>query len=223
LIESNQRLPAMTERMDTRSKVLVVDDNFPGREVLKQILSAEGLLLDEAGNGLEAVEKARAFQPHLILMDLEMPIMDGFEATRRIKNEMPVKILAISASIFDDDVQRAFESGVDGFIEKPYRLEDVMSRVKSMLAETQIADVFELSTDLVGRAMRALAEETRVSLVQHLESANLGAFRTQLHTSGADGNVRLMIEKMLSNYQYDELARLLTIDELSHTLKQQQG
>lgn len=219
LIEPSKLLPMVTERADTRSKVLVVDDNFPGREVLKQILSAEGLLLDEAGNGLEALEKARAFQPHLILMDLEMPIMDGFEATRRIKNEMPVKILAISASIFDDDVQRAFESGVDGFIEKPYRLEDVMSRVKSMLAETQIGDVFELSTDLVGRAMRALPEETRVSLVQHLESANLGAFRTQLHTSGADGNVRLMIEKMLSNYQYDELARLLTGDEPSLIFK----
>ncbi|MFT7218597.1 MAG: signal transduction histidine kinase/DNA-binding NarL/FixJ family response regulator [Candidatus Azotimanducaceae bacterium] len=223
LIEPSKLLPMVTERTDTRSRVLVVDDNFPGREVLKQILSAEGLLLDEAGNGLEAVEKARAFQPHLILMDLEMPIMDGFEATRRIKNEMPVKILAISASIFDDDVQRAFESGVDGFIEKPYRLEDVMSRVKSMLAETQIGDAFELTADLVGRAMRALPEETRVSLVQHLESANLGAFRTQLHRSGADGNVRLMIEKMLSNYQYDELARLLTGDEPSLIFKALQG
>lgn len=210
-----------TAAQPAAQKVLVVDDSFPGREVLKQMLASEGLSLEEAGNGLEAVEKARSFQPHLILMDLEMPIMDGFEATRRIKSEMPVQILAISASIFDDDVQRAYESGVDGFIEKPYRLDNVLGRIKSMLAENMAVDHGEVNTALIGRAMRSLPNETRELLVNHLASADLSAFRKQLHESGADGNVRLMIEKMLSAYQFEELAELLGDAQTAMTADQQ--
>jgi len=112
-------------------RVLVVDDSFPAREILRQLLTAEGITYEEAGNGLEALERVREFRPDVILMDLEMPVMDGFEATRRIKQEMDVKILAISARVYDADVKKAYDAGIDGFIGKPYRLSTILNEINS--------------------------------------------------------------------------------------------
>ena len=99
-------------------RLLIVDDNFEGRLLLRKILQPLGFQLHEACNGLEAVEIFQEWQPHLIWMDVRMPVMDGKEATRRIK-ALPTGnntiVVALTASVFEDQREELFIAGVDAF------------------------------------------------------------------------------------------------------------
>ena len=103
-------------------KIMIVDDAYENCLVLNHLLTPLGFEVIEANNGLEAVKKAREYRPDLILMDLVMSVMDGFEATRQIR-EMPelkkVIIIAVSASAFDYHQQQCMKAGCDDFIAKP--------------------------------------------------------------------------------------------------------
>jgi CheY-like chemotaxis protein len=114
----------------TLPRLLIVDDNLDNRLLLKKILHPFGFQLREACNGLEAVEIFQQWHPHLIWMDIRMPVMDGTEATRRIK-AMPLGkntvIVALTASVFAEQRENLFRAGVDAFISKPYRVDDIFA------------------------------------------------------------------------------------------------
>ena len=100
-------------------RLLVVDDKAENRSVLMRMLAPLGFELKEAADGQEALEQAVAFQPDLIMMDLVMPVMDGFEATRQLRQVPALKtipIIALSASVFEYTRQQSMEVGCDGFI-----------------------------------------------------------------------------------------------------------
>ena len=108
-------------------RVLLVDDNELNREIMREILVDHGLVVEEAGNGSEAVEAVKANEPgyyHFILMDIEMPVMDGYEATMKIR-KLPnriranVPIIALTANAFPEDRERAAVVGMDDFLIKP--------------------------------------------------------------------------------------------------------
>ncbi|ATB40887.1 periplasmic sensor hybrid histidine kinase [Cystobacter fuscus] len=105
-----------------RKKVLVVDDVAENRAMVVELLGRLGFEMTEAENGLEGVDKARILQPDLILMDTMMPVMDGLEATHRIR-QLPhgreVPILAVSASATQEDQDRSLAAGANAFIAKP--------------------------------------------------------------------------------------------------------
>ncbi|PTL76219.1 ATP-binding protein [Vitiosangium sp. GDMCC 1.1324] len=103
-------------------KVLVVDDVAENRAVVVELLARLGFEMTEAENGREGLDKARALQPDLILMDTMMPVMDGLEATywiRQLPHGREVPIVAISASAAQEDRDRSLEAGVNAFIAKP--------------------------------------------------------------------------------------------------------
>ena len=104
------------------AKLLLVEDDCINQEILTELLSEAGLQADIANDGAEAVARATAKDYRLILMDVQMPIMDGLDATRAIRNlpgrEQTV-IIAVSANAYDDDKQRCFEAGMDAFLAKP--------------------------------------------------------------------------------------------------------
>jgi len=101
-------------------KVLLVDDHPLFLEGLQNLLAARGIeVVGTAGDGLEALEKARALRPDLILMDVQMPRCDGLAATRLIKAEMPtVKIVMLTVSEEDEDLFEAIKSGASGYLLK---------------------------------------------------------------------------------------------------------
>ncbi|MCA1994513.1 MAG: response regulator, partial [Coleofasciculus sp. S288] len=117
----------------SKRKVLVVDDKWANRSVLVNLLEPLGFEVLEATDGRDALNKAREFKPVVILMDLVMTVMDGFEATRRLRmipELADVVVIAISASVFDFDKQQSREVGCDDFIPKPVREADLLEKLR---------------------------------------------------------------------------------------------
>jgi PAS domain S-box-containing protein len=117
-------------------KILVVDDKLENRAVIVNLLAPLGFDLREAADGREGVNKAAAWQPDLILMDLVMPEMDGFEAARRIRQTPALQnviVIALSASVFEHNRQQSLEAGCNDFIPKPIRAENLLEQLRMHL------------------------------------------------------------------------------------------
>jgi two-component system alkaline phosphatase synthesis response regulator PhoP len=117
-------------------KILLVDDEPDILEILSYNLSAEGYTISTASNGLEAVKKAKKQQPHLIIMDVMMPEMDGIEACEKIRNlpELKDTVITFLTARGEDYSQVAgFEAGADDFITKPIKPKVLVSKIKSLL------------------------------------------------------------------------------------------
>jgi CheY-like chemotaxis protein len=115
-----------------RRRILVADDKADNRQILGRFLRLLGFDVDEAVNGSAAVEIARRARPDLVFMDLVMPVMDGFEAIRRLRLEpslAEMKIVALSASAFDATRTQSIAAGCNDFMTKPVRLEHVIDTV----------------------------------------------------------------------------------------------
>lgn len=128
-----------SDRLEYR--ILVADDRPEGRLVLVELLTSLGFSVREAQNGREAVELWSSYSPHLILMDMRMPVMDGFEATQRIKSTLKgqaTAIIALTASAFDDERQAILASGCDDFMNKPFREEVLLDKIARHLGVTYI-------------------------------------------------------------------------------------
>lgn len=142
----------------TAPKILVADDRLENRDWLMQLLTAAGFAVQGADNGKAAIQNWEEWQPALILMDVHMPIMDGLEATRRIKADLRGKntlIIALTASALEQDQRKATEAGADGFLSKPCRENDLFETVGSLL---EVSYVYE--EQAAGRTSRFLGGAT---------------------------------------------------------------
>ena len=122
-------------------QILVVDDKWENRSVMDNLLKPLGFNILEASNGQECLEKTCKMHPDLILTDLVMPVMDGFEATRQIRKINKFKklpIIATSASVFELDQQKSFSAGCNDFIAKPIRAEILLEKIRHYLGLTWI-------------------------------------------------------------------------------------
>ena len=120
--------------------VLLVDDEPVNVEVLAETLEFNGVAVKFASNGQQGLEVLNDFHPTLILLDLSMPVMDGWQALRRIKadpemNDIPV--LAISAHAIHGDKERALAAGFDGYLTKPVNVRTLIADLRNALAEKQ--------------------------------------------------------------------------------------
>ena len=114
-------------------KILVVDDELLIRSVIKEYLFLEGYEVDEAGNGQEAVDLVTSNDYSLIIMDIMMPHMDGFEACREIKKVKDIPCIMLSARSEEYDKLNGFEVGIDDYVTKPFSPKELMARVKAVL------------------------------------------------------------------------------------------
>ena len=113
-------------------RMLIVDDVAQVRQDLRMLLtlSCDVEVVGEAANGQEAVSKAETIQPEVILMDLEMPVMDGYRATRQIKNLYPsCRIVALTVHGYEEARQKALQAGVDAFIVKGEPVENLVQAI----------------------------------------------------------------------------------------------
>jgi len=116
-------------------KVLIVDDHALVRSGIASLLTANDIeVVGEAGNGFEAVEKARLLKPDIIIMDIKMPGCNGLEATRMIKEEMPqAKIVMVTAFDDDEDLFEAMKSGAVGYILKNVKAKEFIDLLSSVM------------------------------------------------------------------------------------------
>ncbi|MFA6917076.1 MAG: response regulator [Parachlamydiales bacterium] len=118
------------------AKVLVVEDFDINREIISEMLTMVGIIPDSAENGLEAVEKAKAVKYDLILMDIRMPYMDGYDATKEIRklgDPQPI-VIALTASIQEKDKKKSVEVGMDDYLSKPLEFQVLEKTLKNYLA-----------------------------------------------------------------------------------------
>ncbi len=118
------------------SKILIVDDTPEVRMLVGRFLQAKGYEVAEAENGEVGVATALADRPDLILMDLNMPVMDGFKATQEIRNKAELTGVAIVALTAEGDTESRhaiFEAGCDAFVAKPINFELLMSKIEAQL------------------------------------------------------------------------------------------
>lgn len=119
-------------------KILIVEDEPALQDTLAYNLERQGYIVDVAGDGLVGLEKARSGQPDLILLDVMLPGMDGFEVCRILRQEMITPILMLTAR--DDEIDRVvgLEVGADDYLTKPFSMRELIARVKAMLRRVRL-------------------------------------------------------------------------------------
>ena len=119
-------------------KILVVEDELALQETLAYNLKKEGYIVETVGNGRYALESARKLKPDLIVLDIMLPEMDGFEVARILRKEMSSAILMLTAR--DDEIDRVvgLEVGADDYLTKPFSMRELIARVKAQLRRTRL-------------------------------------------------------------------------------------
>ncbi len=116
--------------------ILVVEDQEDNRQIIRDMLSATDYQITEAENGEEALAAVAKQRPDLILMDIQMPILDGYEATRRIKADpglRSIPIIAITSYALSGDEQKARAAGCDDYVPKPYSPRQLLAKIRRYL------------------------------------------------------------------------------------------
>lgn len=119
------------------TRILVVEDNVDNREILRDLLTSVGYEVLEATTGHQGVCAAVTHSPDLILMDIHLPGMDGYEATRRIKAHPArghIPIIAVTSYALSGDDVKAFEAGCDGYVAKPFDPRTLLATLRTYLA-----------------------------------------------------------------------------------------
>jgi CheY-like chemotaxis protein len=200
-------------------RVLIVEDQEENAQLLGRLLERAGFQLRYARNGAEGVETFAAWQPHFIWMDWRMPVMDGIEATRRIRG-LPggreVKIVTLSASVFKQDRDQVLAAGADDFVAKPIRFAEIFACM-----ERQLGLRFEYDNPQPGRteplqagagleSLSKLPASARDALASALSSLDPGRIQTALSTAdGLDPELGRVLKKYFDNFQYTMVLKAL--------------
>jgi len=133
-------------------RILIVEDKATNRLLLSKLLTSLGFVVQEAENGQQAIEMWEAWEPHLIWMDMRMPIMNGYEATKRIKQHLKGQatvIIALTASAFEEERQVILSAGCDDFVRKPFQVQELLEKISQHLGVKYIYEEEEINELLV--------------------------------------------------------------------------
>lgn len=154
-----------------KKQILVVDDESRMVRFVKMNLDLEGYLTLEANDGLQALEKVREYQPDLVLLDVEMPGLDGFETLKRIREISDAAVIMLTVRSDEDDRIRGLDLGADDYVTKPFSPRELSSRIRAVLRrfepparpDTQIVTIDDrLQVDMQRRDV--IVEGERMSL-----------------------------------------------------------
>ena len=169
--------------MTTRTKrILLAEDEVVLRDFVSRNLHARGFDVLEASNGLEAMAIWEQEHPHLLILDIMMPRMDGLEVCRRVREHSAVPIIVLTALDAESDKVTALDLGADDYLTKPFGVEELLARVRAVLRRTQweislfIGDIKqfgELEIDLSGHVVRLRGAEVRLSPTEFAVLAQL--------------------------------------------------
>jgi two-component system OmpR family response regulator len=133
-----------------QTKVLVVEDDQTLRSVLEYNLAKEGYRVLTAEDGVEALELARVERPHLVILDIMLPKMDGLEVCRILRKESAMPILMLTARVEEVDKVVGLELGADDYVTKPFGMRELLARVRAMLRRVPVAEGLGIAPDEAG-------------------------------------------------------------------------
>ena len=125
-----------TEDAAPKQVILIADDDEDILQLVSFRLERSGYTVIKARNGAEAIEAAKKQVPDLVVLDVQMPIFDGYEVTRALRAEdstSRVPVILLTAKVQDGDVQRGFDAGADDYVRKPFSPQELRSRVQAIL------------------------------------------------------------------------------------------
>jgi two-component system KDP operon response regulator KdpE len=153
-------------------RILLAEDEIVLRDFVSRNLHARGFEVLEASNGLEALALWEREDPHLLILDIMMPRMDGFEVCRRVRLQSVVPIIVLTALDAENDKVIALDLGADDYLTKPFGVEELLARVRAVLRRTHweakpldsdIIHFGDLEVDLAGHVVKQRGSEVRLS------------------------------------------------------------
>ncbi len=139
-------------------RILAVDDNWQSRLLIVRLLEQVGFEVQQAENGQQAIETWEQWQPDLILMDMRMPVMDGYSATKYIKQQSKAnqtKIIALTASAFESKRTATLEAGCDDYLRKPFKENQLLAKIKEHLG---VEYIYEESSQCLVKSDRSIPQ-----------------------------------------------------------------
>ena len=198
-------------------RVLVADDEPENRELLEELLGSMGFAIRHARDGAEAVALCAQWRPHLVVMDLRMPGMDGYEATRQIRatHGPELKIIALSASVFPASRQRALHEGADAFLAKPFREDDLLARIEQLTGVGYVAAGAALAEAAPELPSAAALGRLPAELVEALREAICRADYSQMlalieQLARQDEPLSRQLELLVKRFDYVTLQKVLS-------------
>lgn len=209
-------------------RMLIVDDKWDNRQLLIKLLDPLGFELREAANGQEALDIREIWEPHLIWMDMRMPVMDGYEATKRIRTlashiQQPV-IIAVTASVFEEKQEAVLSAGCDDIIIKPFMENDIIDMLKKYLnikflyaTEEISAENTKLKTDklkLSPSDFHTLPKEMVVKFKESVTALEIDTALTVIEEIKKQNKpLAEALKKLAEEYRFDTLQKLLDQSE----------
>jgi len=143
---------------ESRPRVLIVDDEPNVRDTVAFNLRREGLDVSFASDGVAAIDMARSLRPDVVVLDIMLPEIDGFQVCRTIREESTVPILLLSARGEEIDRVVGLELGADDFLAKPFAMRELVARVRAMLRRARMAQTAPVSGDANGQRQREVIQ-----------------------------------------------------------------
>lgn len=208
-------------------RILVVDDQPDNRRVIRTLLEQVGFEVQEAVDGHGAIARVIAWHPHLVWMDMRMPRMDGYEATRRIKaTPQPPVVIALTASVFEEKREAVLAAGCDDFVRKPFQENTIFDKLSAYLGvRYEYAPVEPLLENGLSQAAHPLTPDALgvmpLDWIEHLHKAAIqadAAVLIQQIQQIPDGHPALEqgLRRLVTQYDYDSIVDL-TDNLLSRT------
>ena len=225
LVEPDSRQVIGLAPNQSEYRILVVEDKWESRKLLVQLLESVGFLVQQAQNGKEAVEKWQEWQPHLILMDMQMPVMNGYESTKNIrlieqnlidsdseKTSKSSVIIAFTASAFKEERNKILAAGCDDFMSKPLQELVLFEKIKHHLAVEFIYQEEE-SKELVEQSKVNKLNKLNKNEVRQMLSSFPKNWVKQLHAAALtldEEEVLTLLDELKDDIEKQNLAYTLT-------------
>jgi CheY-like chemotaxis protein len=215
------RIVGLEEGQPSR-RLLIVEDQPENRLLLHKLLMPLGFGLREAVNGREALDLSVKWQPQLIFMDIRMPIMDGLEATRRIKATdagSQIRIVALTAHALEEERREILAAGCDDFIRKPYTDIEIFDTLSKHLGvrfvyEGETPPATEAVRPLTAAALAELPAEFRNDLEQALERIDTDAVNHAIETIRVhDAAIADALAAVAKDLQYGHILELIEVSQ----------
>ncbi len=150
--------------MPTANRILIADDNEPNRELLEAFLATLDCEVAIAVDGQDTLDKVKSFKPDLILLDVMMPKLSGFEVCQKLKADADTKrvmVLMVTALNESGDIERAVKAGTDDFLSKPVNKVELLKRVENMLKLKDVTDENERLRQYIIEMERSSEPQTK--------------------------------------------------------------